>query len=439
MRKSQIRISEFNANANSLKDEEMILDIKNKTPQLILQKIPSNILASGKKLSASQINSALTNQQKSITSNLSSHLTQSQLKNRTLAPQTISMSSIKSTTTPMKSVYQSLSNLSTVQQNNRQSFVKFWERNTPSKLTRTEMEERRKQEFLLKEKKEKERLEEIARQKALEQEKKKKQNEEKHKKMIEFKEKQKEEQEAKAREAEKKRIESEKKQLEDQENLKREQEKKKQEEIEETKRKREELEAKSKENEKKKISIALKSNIMASATKKQMMISVIKPHNSVSSTSNTNTDSILSKKLTIQNQKFQQQEILNTFKNDQYEHECLNQMQTLSKMNQPFVIPGISITSNKENNENLNPNCDKNNLETTYILNSPKKPPMKEKKFISEPTISSYDVTPLQVPKLKDEDNYDVSGLRSEDETDDEDEPSINLFRLLILKIFYAS
>ena len=74
----------------------------------------------------------------------------------------------------MKSVYQSLSNLSTVQQNNRQSFVKFWERNTPSKLTRTEMEERRKQEFLLKEKKEKERLEEIARQKALEQEKKKK-------------------------------------------------------------------------------------------------------------------------------------------------------------------------------------------------------------------------------------------------------------------------
>ena len=49
---------------------------------------------------------------------------------------------------------------------------------------------------------------------------------------------------------------------------------------------------------------------------------------------------------------------------------------------------------------------------------------MKEKKFISEPTISSYDVTPLQIPKLKDEDNYDVSGLRSEDETDDEDEPS---------------
>jgi len=416
VRKSQqIRVSDFNANANSLKDEQIILDIKNKTPKLILQKLPSNILASGKKLSSSQINSALINQHKSITSN-SSNLTQSQLKSRTLAPQTISMSSIKPVTTPMKSIYQSLSNLNSVQQNNRQSFVKIWERNTPSKLTRTEIEERRKQEFLLKEKKEKERLEEIARQKALEQEKKKKQNEEKFKKMVEFKEKQKEEQEAKAREAEKKR-------LEEQEALKREQEKKKQEEMEELKRKREELEAKSKENEKKKVSISFKQNLMASATKKTGIISVIKSHN-ITSTSNTNTDSILSKKLTIQNQKFQNQEILGSFKNTQYEHDGENPTQTLTKMNHPLMIPGISVTSNKENNENINPNSDKNNLETTYILNSPKKPPLKEKKFISEPTISSYDVTPLQIPKLKDEDNYDVSGLRSEDETDDEDEPN---------------
>jgi hypothetical protein len=416
-RSQQIRISNVNANANSLKDEEIILDLKNKTPKLVLQKIPTSILASGKKLSASKINFAINNQQK-LPYN-SSSLTQSQLKNRTLVPQTISMSSIKPTKTPMKLIYQSLSNLNNVQQNNRHSVVKFLERNTPSKISRTEIEERRKQEFLLKEKKEKERLEEIARQKALEQEKKKKQNDEKQRKMIEFKEKQKEEQEAKAREVEKKRLELEKKQLEDQETLKREQEKKKQEEIEEAKKKREEIEAKTKENEKKKISISIKPNVMASATKKTIITSFIKPNNT---TSNSNTDSILSKKLTIQNQKFQQQEIFGTFKNTQHEHEF--EMDTFPKMNQPLVIPGIYLNSNKENNENINPNCDKNNLETTYILNSPKKPPSKEKKFISEPIISSYDVTPLQIPKLKDEDNYDVSGLRSEDETDDEDEPS---------------
>lgn len=37
---------------------------------------------------------------------------------------------------------------------------------------------------------------------------------------------------------------------------------------------------------------------------------------------------------------------------------------------------------------------------------------------------SNYDCTPLQVPKLKDADNYDVSDIRSDDDTDDEEEPS---------------
>jgi hypothetical protein len=38
--------------------------------------------------------------------------------------------------------------------------------------------------------------------------------------------------------------------------------------------------------------------------------------------------------------------------------------------------------------------------------------------------LQNYACTPLQSPKLKDQNNYDVSDLRSDDETDDEEQPS---------------
>ena len=38
--------------------------------------------------------------------------------------------------------------------------------------------------------------------------------------------------------------------------------------------------------------------------------------------------------------------------------------------------------------------------------------------------LSNYPATPFAEPKLKDADNYDVSNLKSDDETDDEEEPS---------------
>ncbi len=72
------------------------------------------------------------------------------------------------------------------------------------------------------------------------------------------------------------------------------------------------------------------------------------------------------------------------------------------------------------------------NLETTYVLQSPPNPNLKPitnnnqslLKSIHKPSATNYDVTPLQVPKLKDINNYDVSNLGSEDDTDDDEEPS---------------
>ncbi|CAF0957615.1 unnamed protein product [Brachionus calyciflorus] len=55
-------------------------------------------------------------------------------------------------------------------------------------------------------------------------------------------------------------------------------------------------------------------------------------------------------------------------------------------------------------------------LEQTYVLNSPVKKIMMNS--------SNYECTPLQPPKLRDEDNYDVSDIRSDDDTDDDEEPS---------------
>ena len=73
----------------------------------------------------------------------------------------------------------------------------------------------------------------------------------------------------------------------------------------------------------------------------------------------------------------------------------------------------------------------KNLCETTYVLNSPnniKSAPYGSIKQdtlgIAKPVFTNYEVTPLQPPKLKNQDNYDVSGLGSEDDTDDEDDPS---------------
>ena len=51
--------------------------------------------------------------------------------------------------------------------------------------------------------------------------------------------------------------------------------------------------------------------------------------------------------------------------------------------------------------------------------------------YSKDTTIQSYDITParheLPPSPLKDEDNYDIDGLKSDDDTDDEDAPRKNI------------
>ena len=98
------------------------------------------------------------------------------------------MVSIKST--PSRPFNQtSLTNLqATVQKTAiKPSFMKFLERNTPSKLTKTEMDEKRRAELISKDNKEKERIQEMERQKNEKIEEKKRMREEKLKKAVEQK------------------------------------------------------------------------------------------------------------------------------------------------------------------------------------------------------------------------------------------------------------
>jgi hypothetical protein len=98
------------------------------------------------------------------------------------------MSSIKST--PSRTFNQtSLTNLQASVQKSaiKPSFVKFLERNTPSKLTHTALEEKRRAELMSKDNKEKERLLEMERQKNEKREEIKRRNEEKLKKAAEQK------------------------------------------------------------------------------------------------------------------------------------------------------------------------------------------------------------------------------------------------------------
>lgn len=109
------------------------------------------------------------------------------------------------------------------------------------------------------------------------------------------------------------------------------------------------------------------------------------------------------------------QEFISSFKkslliNQQHQQDYEQHKQALAKIQQP-VNPLLDIM--KEKNMNL---------ETTYILNSPTTKSKNESML--KHSFSNYECTPLQPPKLKNADNYDVSDLRSEDDTDDEEEPS---------------
>lgn len=112
----------------------------------------------------------------------------------------------------------------------------------------------------------------------------------------------------------------------------------------------------------------------------------------------------------------------------------MGKMKMLQALNTEDDDIPLSKTKNNENAGNYGSGgyqtvSKENKLETTYVLQSP--PPMHLKPITNKPdlqlkanTLQSYNVTPLQAPKLKDINNYDVSQLGSEDDTDDDEDPS---------------
>lgn len=235
---------------------------------------------------------------------------------------------------------------------NRTSFVKFLERNTPSKLTRTEQEEKQKAELKLKESKEKDRLALIEKQKQEKLDEKKKKRDDKMRKIQELKAKQQEELE---------------------------------------KKKREQIAA-TQEQQKK----------PPPTSNSCLNLNQIKNQNA--STLSASTSNLVQQ--TKPKPKHNEQNDLSTFSSEFNNFKQINNQ-----------IKQGSLAYHPENDYNM-----KNLCETTYVLNSPSN--NKGKEPLGKSTYTNYQVTPLQPPKLKNEDNYDVSDLKSEDETDDEDEPS---------------
>lgn len=269
---------------------------------------------------------------------------------------------------------------------NRASFIKFLERNTPSKLTKTENEEKQKAERAAKEAKEKERLQAIEKQKQEKLDIQKKIREEKMKKINEAKLKQEQEQE-------KKKLAIQQQQIQEQQ--------------------QQQQPIKSK--------MPLSSNSC-------MNLNQIKTASGTSLSSSTSNLSTIKKPTTTQVLKpIYDQNDLSTFGND---FNTFKQINNQLKQSTTFNTDSMD-THHAASSYHHHHHQHKNLCETTYVLNSPnniKSAPYgcikQDTLGIAKPVFTNYEVTPLQPPKLKNQDNYDVSGLGSEDETDDEDDPS---------------
>lgn len=279
---------------------------------------------------------------------------------------------ISKVTTPAKTNPHSSASTATNQQQNRNSFIKFLERNTPSKLTRVEQEERQKAELALKESKEKERLALLEKQKLQQLEDKKKKREEKMKKINELKLKT--------------QLELEKKQREQQLQM-----------------------------------TASKPTTSSSC----LNLNQLSKNNTTTTTASQIPTSASSSSLATLNKKpivqtapptkpafTIDQSDLSTFSTELSNFKQINEH--LKKGSLAFASANTdTIDHHKENQKNM--------CETTYVLNSPSK---QANALANKSVFTNYQVTPLQPPKLKNQDNYDVSDLRSEDETDDDEEPS---------------
>lgn len=264
---------------------------------------------------------------------------------------------------------------------------KFMERNTPSKMSRTEQEEKLKAELHAKENKEKERLAEQERLKQEKSKESKRKREEKQKKIQELKQKKEMELEQKRKEIENRQAQS-------------------------------TLPKVTSSSSNTNNSIMQKSSFLNS-THTQLHKKAYVPQNFEHLKTNRNTNSTNtaapSKKMSVVDQLS-----LENFANNFGKFK-----QAMQENDNDENIPP------KTNKYDLNTSYNKNQnkLETTFTLQSPPSlalKPITNKPDISKPktSITNYECTPLQTPKLKDINNYDVSNLGSEDDTDDDEEPS---------------
>jgi hypothetical protein len=130
--------------------------IRTSPPKILLKKIPSNLITpSGASISASAAESQIPKRV-----DLASNLAVAQ-NYRVLGQHTVSASSFKCTPSKPTAPFQSMVNLGSALKNKD----RFGELSTPSKLMKTELEERRKAELAAKEAKDRERLERLERQK----------------------------------------------------------------------------------------------------------------------------------------------------------------------------------------------------------------------------------------------------------------------------------
>ena len=331
-------------NAKDSHEKNLLSDMLNKSPQLVLSKMPT-CLTEAESVSADIAGKIMENSEKRLSKELMMNSSVMSQYRPVILKTAVSASTIKAT--PSKHLFGSVGNLTS-----QNLYSKF----TPSKLTRTEVDERKKAELVAKELKEKERLAELERQKQEKINEAKRKRDEKLKKVNEAKQKQKEDAEQKAKDLELK------------------------------EKQRMENEKSKKTNVNSNLSIVLqKQSVMCSAQKKNVLNAV-----------NLNTT-----KSTVVINKDNCSEFVNSFKKSLLMSQQFQTAQKLQKQK--------TVTLLKSDDKN-------NNLEQTYVLNSPSK--------LKQQNQSSYECTPLQPARLKDEDNYDVSDIRSDDDTDDEDEPS---------------
>ena len=378
--------------------EQQLLQLKSSSPKIVMSKIPIGLINTTNAISASNASALVAEQQRRLVKELN---TQSQQQFKSLNTALVKM-------TPSKpSIYQ----LQPANSNNlavptggikRNSFIKFLERNTPSKLSKTELEEKRKIELMLKEQKEKERLLEQEKLKQEKRDETKKKRDEKLLKMKEMKQKQDQDMEKKRKEVDARLQQSAVKQT--QANA----------------------------------AINLHKSVLLNSTK-QVLPQL--PQSSSATTLTAPNTTIVKKPFIVldqlktqppankkQSTAFNDKQAMEDFTNDFKSFKKVSQQLSCAydaPENKPFQNK-FKDTTNFANYDSHHHHQQQHNLETTYVLNSPSSGGKSVTASHSEFTVThtNYAVTPLQPLKLKNIDNYDVSNLGSEDDTDDDEEPS---------------